>query len=141
MPYYVTDDHVRLYYEVRGKGRPVVLVHGLTANRRHFRKQTPELSGEFQVVTLDLRGHGDSEAPEHGLTLPRLARDLRELMEYLELKDLSVVGWSLGAHVIFEYVKQYSCRGIAKVAVIDMMDYGMMKGDAVLEKALKLLES
>lgn len=120
MPYYVTDDHVHLYYEVRGKGRPVVLVHGLTANRRHFRKQTPELAGEFQVITLDLRGHGDSEVPEHGLTLPRLARDLRELTEYLELTDLSMVGWSLGAHVIFEYVKQYSCRGIAKVAVIDM---------------------
>jgi len=59
MPYYVTDDHVRLYYEVRGKGRPVVLVHGLTANRRHFRKQTPELAGECQVITMDLRGHGD----------------------------------------------------------------------------------
>lgn len=120
MPYYVTDDHVRLYYEVRGKGKPVVLLHGLTAGRRHFRKQIPVLAEHFQVVGVDLRGHGDSEAPEHGLTLPRLARDLRELVGYLELADVSLMGWSLGAHVIFEYVKQFSCRGIEKIAVIDM---------------------
>ncbi len=120
MPYYVTDDHVRLYYEVRGKGKPVLLIHGLTANHRHFQKQVPELAKQFQVITLDLRGHGDSEAPEHGLTLPRLARDLKEVVDYLDLNGFSLVGWSMGAHVIFEYVKQFSCQGIDKIAVIDM---------------------
>ena len=120
MPFYVTDDHVRLYYEIRGKGKPVLLIHGLTANHRHFKKQTPELAKHFQVITLDLRGHGDSDAPEHGLTLNRLARDLKELMDYLEVTDFSIVGWSMGTHVIFEYVKQYSCHGIENIVVIDM---------------------
>ncbi|HPQ05756.1 MAG TPA: alpha/beta hydrolase [Syntrophales bacterium] len=120
MPYFVTDDHVRLYYEERGEGRPVVLIHGLTANRRHFRKQVPALAGRFRVVTLDLRGHGDSEAPRHGLTIPRLARDLRELMAYLGLEGTALVGWSMGAHVIFEYVRQFGCEGLGKVVIIDM---------------------
>ncbi len=120
MPFFVTDDHVRLYYEVRGKGEPVLLIHGLTANHRHFKKQTPELAHHFQVITLDLRGHGDSEAPEQGLTLPRLAQDVLGFLDYLGLDDLSLVGWSLGAQVIFEYVKQYSCQGIEKIVIIEM---------------------
>jgi non-heme chloroperoxidase len=120
MPYYVTDDHVRLYYEVRGKGKPVLLIHGLTANRRHFKKQTPELAGHFQVITLDLRGHGDSDAPEHGLTLNRLALDVKELLDYLDVATFYVVGWSMGAHVVFEYLKQNYCPAIEKIAIIDM---------------------
>jgi len=120
VPYFVTDDHVRLYYESRGAGKPVLLIHGLTGNHRHFKKQVPALARHFRVVTLDLRGHGDSEAPEHGLTLRRLAADVRELTDYLELGDFSLVGWSMGAHVIFEYIKNYTCAGIEKVVIIDM---------------------
>lgn len=120
MPFYVTDDHVRLYYDVRGKGKPIILIHGLTANHGHFKKQTPELARHFKVITWDLRGHGDSEAPEHGLTLKRLAHDLKELIEYLALEEVSLAGWSMGAHVIFEYVRNFSCRGIEKIIIIDM---------------------
>ncbi len=128
MPYFVTDDHVRLYYEEKGKGRPVLLIHGLTANRRHFRKQTPELAEHFRVITLDLRGHGDSEVPEHGLTIGRLAQDIRELLDYLEVGTFSAVGWSMGTHVIFEFVKQFSCDRLEKICVIDMAPK-IMKAD------------
>jgi non-heme chloroperoxidase len=128
VPFYVTDDHVRLYYEVRGTGKPVILLHGLTANHRHFRKQTPELVKDFKVITLDFRGHGDSEAPENGLTLKRLADDLKELIDYLELGVVSLVGWSMGAHVIFEYIKNFSCEGIEKIIIIDMTPR-LMKSD------------
>jgi non-heme chloroperoxidase len=120
MPFYMTDDHVHLYYEIRGKGKPVLLIHGLMANHRHFKKQTSELARHFQVITLDLRGHGDSAAPEHGLTLKRLARDLKEFLDYLEITAVSLVGWSMGTHVIFEYIRNYSCQGIEKIIIIDM---------------------
>lgn len=128
MPFYITDDRVRLYYEVRGTGKPLVLIHGLTANHRFFKKQVPVLAKQFKVITLDLRGHGDSEAPEHGLTLWRLAHDLKELMDYLELESVSVVGWSMGAHVIFEYIKNFTNRGIDKIVIIDMTPK-LMKSD------------
>ncbi len=128
MPYYVTEDHSRLYYETRGRGRPVVLIHGLTANQRHFRKQIPELARHFEVVTFDLRGHGDSDVPEQGLTIPRLARDLKELLDYLELDRPSLIGWSLGGHVAFDYIRQYSCSSLEKLVVIDMAPR-LMKAD------------
>jgi pimeloyl-ACP methyl ester carboxylesterase len=128
VPFFITEDHVKLYYEDRGKGRPVILIHGLTASRRHFRKQVPVLSREYRVIACDLRGHGDSDRPKDGLTLPRLAKDLSELIAYLDLKDVTLVGWSLGGHVIFEYVKQFQCQNLHKIAIIDMAPK-LMKAD------------
>lgn len=129
MPYYVTEDHVKLYYEDRGRGRPVVLIHGLTASRRHFCKQVSVLSKHYRVITYDQRGHGDSGRPRDSLTVPRLARDLRELMSYLDLKEAVLVGWSLGAYVIFEYIKQFACRDLYKIAIVDMAPKLVKEGD------------
>jgi pimeloyl-ACP methyl ester carboxylesterase len=120
VPFFITEDHVRLYYEDRGKGKPVILIHGLTASRRHFKKQIPVLSRNYRVIACDLRGHGDSDRPKDGLTLPRLAKDISELIAHLGLQDVSLVGWSLGGHVIFEYIKQFKCNNLSKIAMIDM---------------------
>lgn len=128
MPFFITDDHVKLYYEDRGKGKPVILIHGLTASRRHFRKQVPVLSSNYRVIACDLRGHGDSDRPKDGLTLPRLAKDISELIAHLDLQDVSLVGWSLGGHVIFEYIKHFKCNNLSKIAIIDMSPK-LMKAD------------
>ncbi len=128
MPFFITEDHVKLYYEDRGKGKPVILIHGLTASRRHYRKQIPALSREYRVIACDLRGHGDSDRPKDGLTLPRLARDISELIAYLGLQDVTLVGWSLGGHVIFEYVKQFQCGNLHKIAIIEIAPK-LMKGE------------
>jgi len=128
VPFFITEDHVKLYYEDRGKGKPVILIHGLTASRRHFRKQVPVLSCNYRVIACDLRGHGDSDRPKDGLTLPRLAKDISELIAHLDLQDVSLVGWSLGGHVILEYIKQLKCNNISKIAMIDMSPK-LMKAD------------
>ncbi|MDD5475750.1 MAG: alpha/beta hydrolase [Syntrophales bacterium] len=120
MPFFVTGDNVKIYYEEQGKGKPVILIHGLTAGHRHFRKQIPELSRHYRVIAPDLRGHGHSDRPKDGLTLPRLALDMRELILSLDLRELTLVGWSMGAHVIFEYVKQFQCIDLNNIAIIDM---------------------
>jgi pimeloyl-ACP methyl ester carboxylesterase len=51
MSYYTTSDHVRLYYEVLGTRKTVILIHGLTANHRHFKKQIPEFAKHFNVTS------------------------------------------------------------------------------------------
>lgn len=104
----------------RGDGDPVVFIHGWTCNRHFFDDQATALDDEYRVVTLDLRGHGDSDHPQQGLTLGRLATDVQELVDYLNLTPVSLVGWSMGAHVIFEYVSQFGCAGLDRVALIDM---------------------
>ncbi len=120
MPYFTTDDGVRLHYQIHGAGKPVVLIHGLTASSLFFRKQIPELSRHFQIIAPDLRGHGKSETRSDHLTLLRLAHDLKQLLDGLNISQVSLIGWSMGAHVIFEYIKNYSCKAIDKIVIIDM---------------------
>jgi non-heme chloroperoxidase len=120
MPFFVTDDRIKLFYEVSGQGKSVVLIHGLTANHSFFKKQIPVLEKQFQVIALDLRGHGQSEASSDSLTMKRLAKDIKQLLEHLKITRPSFIGWSMGAHVIFEYIKNYSCAEIEKIIIIDM---------------------
>jgi len=104
MPYLEIKDRVKLYYEVHGKGKPIVFIHGLTANHSHFKYQTRYLKDRFQVIVYDQRGHGASIATDHQLNINILAHDLKALIDYLEIPSVSLVGWSLGTHVIFEFI-------------------------------------
>ncbi|MEN6620649.1 MAG: alpha/beta hydrolase [Smithella sp.] len=120
MPFYITDDNIRLHYQTSGNGRPVILIHGLTASSKHFEKQIPIFASHFKVIAPDLRGHGQSETSSDHFTLKRLAMDLKQLMDELNIEKVSFIGWSMGAQVIFEYVKNYTCRDIEKIIIIDM---------------------
>ena len=120
MAYFLTDDHMKIYYEVEGEGQPIVFTHGWTCNHGFFKKQVAELSKNHKVITYDLRGHGVSERPENGLTMARLAKDLKNLIDHLELKDVVVAGWSMGTTIILEYVRQFGCESLNKICFIDM---------------------
>ncbi len=120
MPFFTTDDGVRLHYRMSGEGRAVVLIHGLTASSRHFQKQILVMAGHFKIVAPDLRGHGESGTRHDHLTLKRLAMDLKQLLEVLNISKASFIGWSMGAQVIFEYIRNYSCKEIEKIVIIDM---------------------
>jgi len=66
MPSVQTGDGVRLHVAERGSGRPLVLLHGWTFSGRFSDRNVPAPAGSARVVTVDLRGHGDSAEPEHG---------------------------------------------------------------------------
>lgn len=149
MPYFQTDDHVELYFEEQGEGKPVVLIHGWSASSKHFKKQIYELAKHHRVISYDLRGHGDSSRVEFGLTMAQFAKDLKGLVTHLKLEDVSFIGWSMGTHIIWEYVKNYGCDNIASLCFIDMTpklltdaewDLGL-SGDFPHEKNLLTLAS
>lgn len=96
MPFFTTDDGVRLHYRISGEGRVVVLIHGLTASSLHFQKQIPVLASHFRIIAPDLRGHGQSETLNDHLTLQRLALDLKQLLAELKITKASFIGWSMG---------------------------------------------
>ncbi len=106
-----TTDGARIYYEDRGKGQPIVLVHGWICSSRFWQRNVPELASEFRVVTLDLRGHGNSSKTLVGHTIRQYARDLRELIEHLGLQSSVLVGWSLGGPVVLSYYQQFGGDG------------------------------
>lgn len=120
MAYFETDDRLKIFYEVHGSGPPIVFVHGLTANHRHFKYQTAAFQAKYQVIIYDLRGHGDSPVADHALNMHRQALDLAQLMEHLDLTGVCLVGWSLGAHIIFEYIRKFGCHRLDRLAIIDM---------------------
>jgi pimeloyl-ACP methyl ester carboxylesterase len=109
-----------LYYEDQGTGPPIVFLHGAFAGLRYFEPQLVGLSEAFRTVAVDFRGHGRSEKTETGHTLPQHARDLRAVLHQLELTDVAVVGWSMGALVSWEYVDQFGTDRVRALVDIDM---------------------
>lgn len=107
MPYFTSNDGVRLFYDETGLGRPLVLIHGWTFSGRFFARNVSVLAENARVITVDLRGHGRSDKPNHGYLTPRLAADLGDLLQALDLSDVTLLGWSLGAPVIWSYLELF----------------------------------
>ncbi|NVN05560.1 alpha/beta hydrolase [Asaia spathodeae] len=107
MPHITASDGTKLYYEEKGQGRPLVMIHGWTFSGRFFHRNVPVLAEKARVITLDLRGHGESGKPDHSYRIPRLAADLRDLMEALSLEDVTVLGWSIGCPIIWSYLELF----------------------------------
>lgn len=98
MPSVVTNDGVELQYAVCGDvaSPTVVLVHGWSGSSHYFNLNATEASRKgLRIVTYDQRFHGDSDKPDHGLHVARLAADLLALLKQLDLQDVTVVGTSM----------------------------------------------
>lgn len=108
--FWTASDGVRLAYHVLGKGRPVVLLHGLFSDARlnwiKFGNAERIAARGFQLIMPDLRAHGQSDSPHGQGFYPKgiLARDLRELIALLELTEFDLGGFSLGARTTVEGV-------------------------------------
>ncbi len=119
MPDVVTGDGVRLRYEDRGTGRPLVILTGIPLTMAAFVHQLDELSDRYRVICYDPRGHGDSEKPAHGYRLARLAKDLEDLRQALGLDRMSLLGWSLGCSVAWSYYDQFGPDRLDRLILVD----------------------
>jgi 3-oxoadipate enol-lactonase len=99
----VQSNGISLYYEVHGDGQPLILLHGLGSSTRDWEFQVPEFSRRYQVITLDMRGHGQSDKPEGPYSIPMFAADVAGLMQALGVKSAHIVGLSLGGAVAFQF--------------------------------------
>jgi non-heme chloroperoxidase len=97
---------VTLSYQDAGQGRPLILLHGVCMSNRFFERNVEPLAAQHRVIAPDFRSHGDSPAVEGGHTVEQYARDVRALIEALELRDVVLVGWSMGSLVAWEYLSQ-----------------------------------
>lgn len=87
--YVTVSDGTRIYYQVEGEGKPVVLMHGWSGSNRFFDKNFESLAKEFRVYRIDIRGHGDSDKPENGYTMLRYAKDLHDFLKAEDLDDVT----------------------------------------------------
>ncbi|KAH8804404.1 Alpha/Beta hydrolase protein [Xylogone sp. PMI_703] len=118
-----TSDNVTLRYIDSGlKSGPVlVLIPGWCQSAIQFKKQIAYFGTTYRVISMDHRGHGDSDKPDRGYRIPRLAADLHELITQLDLKDLTLLGHSMGCSVIWSYWDTYveSRTRISKLVLVD----------------------
>src|SRR5690349_15828129 len=96
MSYVTVSDGTRLRLSQRGAGAPIVLIHGWKMSHRAWDKAMLALSRQFRVIAYDLRGMGESDKPDSSYDFAEHASDLADVIAALELRDVTVVGWSMG---------------------------------------------
>ena len=106
---------IDLYYEDYGAGKPVVLIHGWPLSGRSWEKQAQALlNAGYRVITYDRRGFGWSSRPASGYDYDTFAQDLHILMTELDLRDATLVGFSMGGGEVARYLGMYGSERIAK---------------------------
>ena len=101
---------VEIAYTDQGQGTPVLFVHGFPLNQTMWEPQVKNLSSGFRVLTLDLRGHGDSEAPLWRYSVETYADDIRALLDHLSIDQVVLAGFSMGGYVTFAFCRKYPDR-------------------------------
>ncbi|MGN7985775.1 alpha/beta fold hydrolase [Pedobacter sp. 22226] len=96
---YIELNGVKLYYEIYGKGEPLILLHGNNLSMVSFSNQLEVLSKKYMVIGLDSRGQGKSTPNNEKLTYEVMAEDVNTLLDKLNLKKVNVLGWSDGGNI------------------------------------------
>ncbi len=117
--YVESNDGVRLYYEDTGCGKPVILIHGGGLSLGWWCKQVPALSQRFRVIAADTRGNGRSDKTPWGHRTARYAMDVRQIIETLDLQDVTLVGWSIGARTVLSYIELFRDYRLKGVVLVD----------------------
>ncbi|HTQ46439.1 MAG TPA: alpha/beta hydrolase [Polyangiaceae bacterium] len=97
-----TVDGCELHYEVTGRGEPVLLLHGLGSCSLDWERQKPALEERYTVITLDVRGHGQSAKPRGPYSIGLFAQDAAHLLQKLALGPAHVIGISMGGMIAFQ---------------------------------------
>ena len=123
-----TRDNVTIYYKDWGTGQPVVLSHGWPLSSDSWESQALFLAANgFRVITHDRRGHGRSSQPWQGNDMDNYADDLAELIEALDLKGVSLFGFSTGGGEIARYIGRHGTKRVAKAGLIAAVPPLMLK--------------
>lgn len=96
---YLNREGVQLYYEIHGKGAPLLLLHGNGGGLRSLDAQIEQCSRHYQVIAMDCRGRGKSQMGKDSLTYDQMAEDATALLHRLKLDSVYVAGYSDGGIV------------------------------------------
>jgi pimeloyl-ACP methyl ester carboxylesterase len=99
---YAEVNGINLYYETRGAGRPLILLHGGLGSGEMFGPVLPILAERHQVIAVDLQGHGRTADIDRPIDIRLMADDIAALIDHLDLDRPDVVGWSLGGGVALQ---------------------------------------
>jgi non-heme chloroperoxidase len=119
---------IDLYYEDHGTGSPVVLIHGWPLSGASWEKQTAALlKAGHRVVTYDRRGFGRSSRPAVGYNYDTFAADLDTLLKTLDLREVALVGFSMGSGEVTRYLGTYGTDRVRKAVLIGTLGPYLVK--------------
>ena len=114
-----TRDGQTLFHVDRGAGRPVVFIHGWTLSSAIWTAQLDWAAANgLRAIAYDRRGHGQSSKPESGYDYDSLAADLAALLDRLDLRDVILVGHSMGAGEVVRYLARCGTRRVSRVLLV-----------------------
>ncbi len=120
MDHFTASDGTPIHYVRTGDGTPLVFLHGWTSNHREWLPFAQALADRHTCVCWDARGHGGHAYPAgRPNSVQRMARDLRELLAHLDLGPAALLGHSMGALTVWEYVREHGCDGIDRLVLVD----------------------
>ncbi|MFT3681060.1 MAG: alpha/beta hydrolase [Ferruginibacter sp.] len=114
--YFTSFDNTKIYYEVKGNGRPVLLVHGFTGTCNDWKNKMlfdSLVANHFKVIIIDLRGNGKSDQPKTPAAYANdaEAKDIIGLLKFLKVKDYDALGYSRGSIILARVlVKDSNCK-------------------------------
>lgn len=133
----VSADGIRVSFEVRGAGAPtLVFVHGWSCDRGYWKHQLSYFAERYQVVALDLAGHGTSGAGRRAWTMPAFGEDVVAVAEQLGLGLMVLIGHSMGGDVIIEAARRLPGRVAGLVWVDTYRTLGEMQSQEEVESFL-----
>jgi len=142
---YMDVNGVKLYYEVYGKGEPLLLLHGNNSSMGSFNKQLEALSKKYTVIGLDSRGQGKSTSDGTKITYELMAEDVNTFLEKMQLKNVNILGWSDGGNIAIVLGMQHPDK-INKMAIMGTVLYNndssvTSETNKLIRKQVKEMES
>ena len=99
---------ISLFYQEKGQGKPLILLHGNGEDGTYFKNQMDFFSDRYRVIAVDTRGHGKSPRGTAPFTIGQFAEDLNEWMTEREIPKAIILGFSDGANIAMKFALQYS---------------------------------
>jgi len=115
---YAPVNGIKVYYEVYGEGKPLVLLHGAFMTiGMNWGQLIPELSKTRKVIAIEMRGHGHTPFSDGKLDLATMASDVDGVMDHLKIESADVVGYSMGGSIAYQLIIQNPKR-VNKLVII-----------------------
>jgi len=114
----VRSDDVEIFYEIRGSGPPVVLLHPFPCHHEFWNPVAEALDSRYRLILPDLRGHGDSEIGEGPALMQKHAGDVARVLDAAGVGKAAFVGCSIGGYILFEFWRRFRER-VTSLALCD----------------------
>ena len=105
-----TINETKVGYTDQGSGVPLLFVHAFPLSKAMWQPQVEDLAHAYRVITIDLRGHGESETMLWNYSLEDYAADIIGLLDHLEISEAVFIGLSMGGYTLFSLYRTYSAR-------------------------------